>query len=83
MPQVKIYAPADGASFGTDEVIVFRGGSPEHSVPLSNHMWTINGAELGNSPEFSKLITIEGNKVIRLTARTRWVSPEARLLRST
>jgi hypothetical protein len=67
VPQVKIYAPADGASFGTDEVVVFRGGSPEHSVPLSNHMWTINGADLGNSPEFSKLITTEGDKVIRLS----------------
>jgi len=68
-PQVKIYSPPDDASFGTDEAILFRGGSSEHAPPLLNHTWTINGLELGDTAEFSKLISTEGDKVIRLSGK--------------
>lgn len=74
-PQVVIYSPADGATFGTDEAIVFRGGSPLAQQPLLNPTWILDGAPFSNSGEFitrvsnigSRIITFSGSSASGLT----------------
>jgi hypothetical protein len=63
-PQVVIYSPANGASFGTDETILFRSGSPPGQQPLLDPTWTLDGAPFANTDTFTARINTTGSRTV-------------------
>jgi hypothetical protein len=70
-PQVTIFNPADGSSFGAGETIVFRGqaiGAPDGTFPDSALSWTIDGNPFGKGGQNLQTISTIGNHTVELSA---------------
>ncbi len=70
-PVATILGPADGAIFGTDQAINFRGDGfdfQDGNLPDSALVWQVNGSVIGTGRLLSRQISTIGDAVITLKA---------------
>jgi len=70
-PQVVIYKPTDGASYGSDELVVFRGAAMDALGALAPAAmaWTANGVDVGAGTQFTARLQPAGDRLVQLVGK--------------
>jgi hypothetical protein len=69
-PVATISTPTNGATFGTDEILIFRGDGFDYqdgSLPDSSLEWQVNGSVIGRGRLLQQAIINVGDAIVMLT----------------